>query len=134
MTKKKKSKISLSLKSHNELRNCEFVGDALLSFIVRDFFYKQGIERNLTRSKVYEIVSNKHLALVFDNLKLELDANFRKNNTLYKAKANQIEYYIYELYNKNGLETTKEFIIQKIISFYYLNKENEHRNKKENIL
>ena len=125
-----KSKISVQSKA--DIEKCkivEFVGDALLSFIVREWFYKANTERNKTRARIYEIVSNKHLAFVFDELKLELNPIFHVGNTLYKAKANQIEHFIYQLYEEKGLDKTKEFIIQNIIGIYYKANKNENNNK-----
>lgn len=124
MNKKKPNKDLKSLRKTDKVRygiykNQEFVGDALISFIVRDYFASQGVERTITLSKVYTLVSNKHLSEVFDNLSLKLNPIFHVNSTPIKAKANQIEYMVYQMYKEEGLEKVKDFIIKNIIGFYY---------------
>ena len=124
MRKKKNNKNSNLEKKENNLlfntyRNAEFVGDSLLSFIVRDYYFCSGVERNITIKEVYKVVSNNHLSACFDILKMELNPIFHKNNTLIKAKANQMEYYIYYLYRDKGFNTVKKFIIENIIKNYY---------------
>lgn len=124
MKKKKNYKnLNLEKKENNLLfntyRNAEFVGDSLLSFIVRDYYFSSGVSRNITIKEVYKVVSNNHLSICFDILNMKLNPIFHKNNTLIKAKANQMEYYIYYLYRDKGFNTVKNFIIENIIKNYY---------------
>jgi len=100
------------------LRRTEFLGDSLLAFIVKDYLYAGGIDRHLIRTKAGEIVSNKHLADVVNYLKVKQNPTFLIKTNPMKAKANQIEAYIYQLYIDKGFDTARKFIIERIVQLY----------------
>lgn len=114
-------------KNLSELRKLEFIGDSLLAFIVKDYLFHADIGRSDIRYIAGLIVSNDHLSKVFDILKLKLNPTFLKQTEVFKAKANQIEFMIYDIYLKEGFDVAKDFIIQNIlINYYRLNEKTDN--------
>ncbi len=96
----------------------EYLGDALLDFVVAEYLYNKGIpsEGEATQKRAAK-VSRDALAKVFDFLALQdylIVQNLSLKNLTSKFKGDQVESVIGAMYLDGGLEVTREFIFDRI--------------------
>jgi len=99
----------------------EFLGDAVLSFVVADYLYKNydAPEGEMTKWRS-KIVSSKNLCDIIDALKLNeylmVGGSFKNQDVTQSMKEDLFESLVGALYIDAGLEKTKKFIL-KLIDF-----------------
>jgi len=105
----------------HELQKQEFVGDALLSAVVREYVYLwfEFKEERATNSNLCSsICSNRNLILVANRLGIEPFESEQQGNISEKRFANAVEITIYRLYAEYGYEYIKKWVMDNIITPY----------------
>lgn len=124
-------------KIKHELQKQEFVGDALLSAVVREYVYlwfEFKKERATNSNLCSSICSNRNLIDVAKRLGIEPFEPEPQGSISEKRLANAVEITIYRLYEAHGYEYIKKWVNDNIIIPYddtwYKNRLIEIRNTK----
>jgi len=105
------------MKKYEEEKRKEYIGDGLLTFLLRDILFAPGCDRAAQREIEFHISSNKYLNVVGEKMQLQTVSHPHDNNVSTKAYANAVEALVYSVYTEKGLPAAKEFIEQLVTDY-----------------
>ncbi len=94
----------------------EFIGDALLTFLLRDILCTDWTQLHFQRGKILKYCNNRNLSIIARHMGIE---PFGKNNPL-KDHADAMEAKLYQIYKSNGLDAARQFVEEHIIGNEHL--------------